>query len=155
MSHRLQDEDGVTLVMALGFLALFGLLIPALLSLASANLLATSRLHEQRAVVYAADGATDGALQYTRTHPGCGHQGTTCSYQVTLNGKYATTSISFGGYDSVCTAPDYNSGATPVCHNMVLTTTVDDKTRVTAQARLWDTATAELPIDVLSWVYRR
>ena len=103
--RRATGEDGVSLLLALGFLAFFGLAIPPLLDLATTNLLATSRLHEQRAVVYAADGATDGALQYLRSHLQCGRPlqrvgtcpistgSTTSSFSATVNNKTAVATI--------------------------------------------------------------
>jgi len=58
-----RDEQGQALVLALAFLAFFGLVIGAMLSLAGASVLSTERLREQRSTVYAADGATDAAIQ--------------------------------------------------------------------------------------------
>src|SRR5262249_46456844 len=72
MARRRRGEDGTSLLLVLAFLALAAALVPALLRLGSTNLLATSRLHGQRAAVYAADGATDAALQYLRQYPQCG-----------------------------------------------------------------------------------
>jgi hypothetical protein len=61
MSAR--DEDGQALVLALAFLIFFGLVIGTMLSFAAASVLSTGRLREQRSTVYAADGATDAAIQ--------------------------------------------------------------------------------------------
>ena len=41
----------------------FGLVIGVMLSLASASVLSSSQLREQRSTAYAADGATDAAIQ--------------------------------------------------------------------------------------------
>lgn len=60
---NVHDEDGQALVLALAFLIFFGLVIGAMLSLAGASMLSTQRLREQRSTVYAADGATDAAIQ--------------------------------------------------------------------------------------------
>ena len=64
--RRLHGEDGVSLAIVLGFLMLFGILIPSILQLGDNNLLDTVRLSEQRGGVYVADGGLDGAIQYLR-----------------------------------------------------------------------------------------
>jgi hypothetical protein len=60
---NVRDEDGQALVLALAFLIFFGLVIGAMLAFAGASVLSTERLREQRSTVYAADGATDAAIQ--------------------------------------------------------------------------------------------
>jgi len=60
---KVRDEDGQALVLALAFLIFFGLVIGAMLTFAGASVLSTERLREQRSTVYAADGATDAAIQ--------------------------------------------------------------------------------------------
>jgi type II secretory pathway pseudopilin PulG len=72
----IRDEDGQSLLLALGFLLFCGVLIAAMISFAQASVLATERLREQRAVVYAADGAIDAAIQVGRLYPGVGAYGT-------------------------------------------------------------------------------
>jgi len=57
------DEDGQALVVALAFLIFVGLVIGAMLSCAGASGLLPQRLGGQRSTVYAADGATDAAIQ--------------------------------------------------------------------------------------------
>ena len=64
---KVRDEDGQALVLALAFLIFFGLVIGAMLSLAGASVLSIGRLREQRSTVYAADGATDAAIQVARS----------------------------------------------------------------------------------------
>ena len=65
MSSR--DEEGQALVLALAFLAFFGLVIAALLSFASASMLSASQLREQRSAAYTADGAIDAAINVARS----------------------------------------------------------------------------------------
>ena len=72
---RLQGEDGQALGLALAFLIFFGLVIGAMLSFAAASVLATQRLREQRSTVYAADGATDAAIQIGLTDTTIGAYG--------------------------------------------------------------------------------
>jgi hypothetical protein len=72
---RVRDEDGQVLILALGFLLFFGLVIGAMLTFAGASVLGTQRLREQRASVYAADGAIDAAIQVARSDTGVGAYG--------------------------------------------------------------------------------
>ncbi len=65
---NVRDEDGQALVLALAFMIFFGLVIGVMLSFAGASVLSTERLREQRSTVYAADGATDAAIQLARTN---------------------------------------------------------------------------------------
>jgi hypothetical protein len=60
---KVHEEDGQALVLALGFLIFVGLVIGAMLTFAYASELSTQRLGDQRNTVYAADGATDAAIQ--------------------------------------------------------------------------------------------
>lgn len=69
---NVRDEDGQALVLALAFLIFFGLVIGAMLAFAGASMLSTERLREQRSTVYAADGATDSAVQIALKNTGVG-----------------------------------------------------------------------------------
>jgi hypothetical protein len=96
----MHGEAGASLVIALGFLVMFGLLIPAIVSLGGNNLIGTVRLQDQRADVYTADGALDGAVQYLRqpANGSCGRpNAAVCSYTTTLNGKTATVTMDAKG----------------------------------------------------------
>ena len=57
---------GQILVIVMAFMMLFAILIPAILGLASTNLKATTKIHDQRDAAWAVDGAMDGAIQYVR-----------------------------------------------------------------------------------------
>ncbi len=144
--------------MALAFLVLFGLAIPPLLNLGTTNLLATSRLQEQRAAVYAADAATDGAIQFLRRNPGCGRQfqtALTCptytgpatsTFTATLNGQTATTVITGSGNPLV------------LDRTVSLATSIGTTTLINATAVIHDAGTgaaATAPVDVTSWTYLR
>jgi hypothetical protein len=72
---NVRDEDGQALVLALAFLIFFGLVIGAMLAFAGASVLSTERLREQRSTVYAADGATDAAIQLAQVNSGVGAYG--------------------------------------------------------------------------------
>jgi hypothetical protein len=161
-SRRATGERGASLIIALGFLALFGALIPVIVNLGTTNLVDTNKLDNQRSAVYAADGATDAALQYLRGHPGCGIplQGntvkgcpifsgpSTAEFEAKLNGKTAITRIVASG------------NALDTDRTVDLSTTVDHVVRVTAHAVVRDsqvngTTVTEAPIDVQSWKYLR
>ena len=148
-SRRCRGESGVSLVLALGFLALFAVFIPKLLELGATDLLDTSRLHEQRAAIYAADGATDGAIQYLRSHTNCGRViNPSCpisQFEATVNGVTAVTTFTFSGRPI-----DYD-------RTLDLTTSVAGVPRVRAHVIIRDaTPTAgDVPVDVQSWTYLR
>jgi hypothetical protein len=72
---KVRDEDGQALVLALAFMIFFGLVIGVMLSFAAASVLSTARLREQRSTVYAADGATDAAIQVALRNTGVGAYG--------------------------------------------------------------------------------
>lgn len=72
---RVRDQKGQALILALAFLLFFGLVIGVLLSLASSSVLSSSQLREQRSTVYAADGATDAAIQVALKNIGIGAYG--------------------------------------------------------------------------------
>jgi hypothetical protein len=147
--RRCQGEEGASLLLALAFLVLFSLFIPQLLNLASADLLATSRLHEQRAEVYAAGAATEGTIQYLRQHGNCGRFGFTCpitNFSTNVNNLTATTTFTFAG-----TPIDFD-------RTFNLTTTVGGRTRVQATVIIRDsnpTNSSEVPVDVTKWTYVR
>jgi len=139
-------------MLALGFLMMFSLLIPALLQLGATNLLATSRLRTQRAAVYVADGATEGAIQFLRqsSSANCGRPiGGTCSltqFQYTdPSNVTATTTWQFVG-----SGFDYD-------RTLALTTRVDGVPRVTAKVVFRDSIpkSGGVPVDVVDWTYKR
>src|SRR4051794_9966707 len=131
---------------------LFALLIPALLKLGTTNLLATSRLHTQRADVYVADGATEGAIQYLRTRLSCARPlGGSCpisqfEYRDPTTGKSGVTTWQFAG-----SGFDFD-------RTLNLATTVEGVTRVTARVIFRDSAPTSgggAPVDIVNWTYRR
>src|SRR4051812_13297366 len=65
-----RDEKGQALILALAFLMFFGLVIGLMLSLASSSVMSSTQLREQRSTAYAADGATDAAIQLALKDPG-------------------------------------------------------------------------------------
>jgi hypothetical protein len=70
-----RDQKGQALILALAFLMFFGLVIGVLLSLASSSVLSSRQLRAQRSTVYAADGATDAAIQVALKNIGIGAYG--------------------------------------------------------------------------------
>jgi hypothetical protein len=102
---RARDESGQVLVLALAFMLVTGLVIGGLLTFAGTSVLGAERLREQRAAVYAADGATDAAIQVGRADTGV------------------------GGYGDARCQPPGPLAATPVL--LTTTATTDDKTAAT------------------------
>jgi hypothetical protein len=147
----MQGEEGVTLILALAFLSLFAVMIPALLNLGTTNLLGTSRLHDQRAGVYAADSATEGAIQYLRYHTECGRLGLSCP----------TSSFGFQSGTTSATANFvYSGGVLDFDRTFTITTTVGSggATRLRAVVIIRDSkqqGTSEQPVDVKEWTYFR
>jgi len=72
---RVHDQKGQALILALAFLMFFGLVIGVLLSLATTSVMSSSQLRQQRSTVYAADGATDAAIQVALMNIGIGAYG--------------------------------------------------------------------------------
>ena len=146
-ARRRRGEEGTSLILALAFLMVFALLIPAILDLGTTNVLATSKLKDQRSTVYASDGAMDGAIQYLRRNPGCGRPFGVCpaaNFQATLEGETATVTWTAQG------AP------LELDRTVDLVSTVAGTPRVTARVVISDSSTAaEPPVDVQSWRYNR
>src|SRR2546427_9562796 len=72
---NVHEEDGQVLVLAVAFLLFAALVIGTILTFANASELSTARLREQRNSVYAADGATDAAIQAARVDATVGAYG--------------------------------------------------------------------------------
>jgi hypothetical protein len=72
---NVRDEKGQALILALAFLMFFGLVIGLMLSLADASVMSSRQLRDQRSTVYAADGATDAAIQIALKNTGLGAYG--------------------------------------------------------------------------------
>jgi hypothetical protein len=162
-ARRMHGEEGAALVLVLAFLMLTSLFVPALLNLGTTNLLATSRLVDQRGAVYAVDGATDGAIQFLRLAPDCGRpnqvQGTaplgcptwtsatTSMFQAIVGGKAAsvvmTATGSSGTLDRTVAQATTIAGVTTAVHATV----------VLHDPGSGDPATA--PVDVQTWTLTR
>jgi hypothetical protein len=144
MTMRPQDENGQALPLALGFLVFFGLVIAATLSFATSSMLATQRLREERAVLYAADGAIDGAIQYARGHPAAGAFGAPpCNFRAALNDVTASVTCV-----SRVTSP------TDLDRTVEFTASVGGVDQVRAKVKYYDGAAGvggTPAIDVLSW----
>jgi hypothetical protein len=146
--RRLHGEDGVSLAIALGFLMLFGILIPAIVQFGGNSLLDTARLKEQRGDVYVADAGLDGAIQFLRqpANATCGLPlAPSCTFSTgVLNGKSANVSITARG------------GVFEQDRTVDLVANVGGKDRATASVVIRDSSTAaEPPVDVKSWTYNR
>jgi len=155
---NVRDEKGQALILALAFLMFFGLVIGVLLSLASSSVLSSSQLRQQRSTVYAADGATDAAVNVALKNIDVGAYGdprcvglnpTTVGSTVMLAATATTADATAANV--VCTwsqdflAPD---------RTVTFTTFVAGNTAPIVQATVlfhdhWSPITAE----VQSWVY--
>ena len=144
MRRRLREEDGQALLIALAFLVFFGLVIAFILGFAEASVRATVNLREQRAVVYAADGAMDGAIQYGRWNLEVGAFGKVpcVTYSDTLNEKIAAvTCVSVGN-------PLRDD------RRVQFTASVDGVPRLKADV-LYTGIVTPTPVHVISWTYLR
>jgi Flp pilus assembly protein TadG len=157
--HR--EEDGQVLLLALGFLFFFGLVIPLMLSFANASVLASQRLREQRNAAYAADGATEAAIQYARTHPTVGSFGVNpcLAFTTTINNLTATvncTSLAdptdFDRTVQFTTSIPGTRGDPSLCPTQFQ---VDPDVRVVAKVFFHDFTPPLGQVDVQSWTYCR
>ncbi len=156
MRARLRDEGGQALLLALAFLLFFGLVIAAILGFAEASVMKTTNLREQRSAAYAADGATDAAIQFARRYRAVGALGSSpCMwvdpFTVTVNGVTASvTCEQLGDTDATDPEPDLD-------RTVRFTASVDGIPRVQAVVFFRDsTAGSGLPETVvLSWTYLR
>ncbi len=145
MTRRLREEDGQALLLALAFLAFFGVVIAVVLGFAEASVMKTTQLREQRAVTYAADGAMEGAIQLGRWDLAVGAFGANpcVTYSVTLNGKTATVTC--------------ESLGNPLndARRVRFVASVDGVPRVRADVLYPGVGTPPAPVYVLSWTYLR
>jgi hypothetical protein len=155
---NVRDEKGQALILALAFLTFFGLVIGLMLSLAGASVMSSSQLREQRSTVYAADGATDGAIQVALKNTGLGAYGdprcqasnpTTLASPIMLTTTATTTDATVAKV--VCT---WSQDLLNPDRTVTFTTFASDGTTPVVQATVlfhdhWSPVTAE----VQSWVY--
>jgi hypothetical protein len=154
---KVHEEDGQALVLALGFLIFVGLVIGAMLTFAYASELSTQRLGDQRNTVYAADGATDAAIQLGLVDSTVGRYGDgRC--QATLPSS-ATTPI------LLTTASNDNTAASVICtwssdplmvdRTVTFTTFVAGQTTplVRAAVTYHFHLSAPMSVEVTSWTY--
>jgi hypothetical protein len=152
---NVRDEDGQALVLALAFLIFFGLVIGAMLSLAGASMLSTQRLREQRSTVYAADGATDAAIQVAVQNTLVGAYGDPrcqASNPSTATGSILLTTIANGTVANViCT---WSQDPFQPERTVTFTALAGGGSSPVAQATvLYHDATSPVTVNVLSWTY--
>jgi hypothetical protein len=107
--RRAPDEAGSALIMALLFLALFGLLVGGILSLTQANLKATTAIRSKAATLYSANAAVDGAINSVQAL-GTGSSVGVAPYNSTCFSLPAAQVNSFGQINVNCQATS-GSGA--------------------------------------------
>jgi hypothetical protein len=155
---KARDEDGQVLLLALGFLLFFGLVIGAMLTFATASVLGTQRLREQRSTVYAADGAIDAAIQVARSDTDVGAYGyDRCQDPLaptTPNPILLTTTASTDDHTAVkviCTwSPDHLQPDRKVTFTAFLSGTTVPVVR--AMVNFHDSSTTPVP-EIVSWSY--
>jgi hypothetical protein len=148
---RAQGEAGVSLVLALIFLASVGLLIPAIARLGSTDAVGTVQLQGQRRDAYAADGAVDAAIQYLRNHHGCGRTFPSCP--IADNANFYGATINGSDVEVALTADPKPFN---LDRDVTLIASVDGKPRVSAEVIVRDSSGKALPsVDVKSWAYLR
>ena len=152
---NVRDEDGQALVLALAFLIFFGLVIGAMLSLAGASMLSTQRLREQRSTVYAADGATDAAIQVALQNTFVGAYGDPrcqASKPSTATGPILLATIANGTVANViCT---WSQDPFQPERTVTFTAFAGGGSSPVAQATvLYHDATSPVTVNVLSWTY--
>jgi hypothetical protein len=145
-----RGEDGQALLLALGFLVFFGLVIGALMTFVSANVLGSERLREQRASAYAADGALDAAIQIARSDPAVGAFGAApCMHATT----FTTTATSADGTVATVTC---TSLADPIDLDRTVrfTASIGGTNVVVADVLIHDGTGLPNPgVEVLKWTY--
>jgi hypothetical protein len=155
---RFHDDDGQALVLAMGFLAFFGIVIGALVGFTRSSVVTTESLSTQRSTSYVADAALEVAIRAGRVDPAIGAFGT----------SGATCMHSAGaGFTTTATTTDATT-ATVTCtpkqapladRDVVFTATVGGVAVAVAEVRYLDDplvpASASTPsqAQVLKWTY--
>jgi hypothetical protein len=156
---KVHEEDGQALVLALGFLIFVGLVIGAMLTLAYANELSTQRLGDQRNTAYAADGATDAAIQVGRVDATVGGYGDARCHATVPTSATApillTTTSNGTAASVICT---WSSDPLQPDRSVAFSTFVAGQTAPVVQAAVvyHDRSvggTPPIPVDVSSWTY--
>ena len=145
---RVHGEDGGSLILALAFVVSMALIIIAILDLATTSILATERLQERRTNAYVADGTTNGAIQYLRSHPTCGRPFPNPPCPIT---DFRWSNSGSNGI----TAFTAQGGVLELDRTVNLETTVDGVSRVSARVIIRDRDPGEPKVDVLRWTYHR
>jgi hypothetical protein len=73
-----RGEQGTSLVLALAFMSLFGVFAAVLAQFGAESFKTVSSVRDQRASVYAAEGAVDTAIDYVRSNASLGQNGGSC-----------------------------------------------------------------------------
>jgi hypothetical protein len=155
---KLKNEDGQVLILALGFLAFFGLVVGAVLMFADASVRSTQRLEEQRSVAYAGDGVVDAAIQLGRIDNTLGAFG---DGRCQGGGVVAPTPVLLSSTspnpeptqaDVRCVwSPDFRQPDRTVIFTSYLHDTMSPLVQVTVV--YYDSQGSYPPIDIKSWTY--
>ena len=141
---RMRGEDGGSLILALAFIMSMAIIIVSILDTATTSVLATERLQERRNTAYVADGTTNGAIQYMRSHGKCGRPGQTCIPDFRWSNGSST------GITTMTPV-----GPPLLDRTVDLSTSVDGTLRVTARVIIRDNDLGEPRVDIQNWTYHR
>ncbi|MDP9299892.1 MAG: hypothetical protein M3P43_03205 [Actinomycetota bacterium] len=156
---RVHEEDGQALVLALGFLVFVGLVIGAMLALAYASELSTQRLGDQRNAGYAADGATDAAIQVGRLDATVGAYGDARCHATLPSSATTPILLTTTGNDTVASVTcTWSSDPLQPDRTVTFTTFVAGQTKPVVQATVayHDRRVGgvpPIPVEVSSWTY--
>jgi hypothetical protein len=95
-----RDERGTSLVLALAFMTLFGVGAAMLAQFGAASFQTVKAVRDQRASVYAAQGAVDTAIDYVRGNSGLGTNGGPC---LTAAAPLSMPAVAGHTIDATCT----------------------------------------------------
>jgi hypothetical protein len=145
---RARDDEGAVLVMALAFVALFGLLVGGVLNLTQANLKTTAVVRARIAADYTGGAAVDGAINAARSVLATGVDG----YDATCFSLPAHTVNANAQVDVRCTGQP-GSGTSSAPRDVVFSAVAGGVTLLRAEVTFTDgtgTADGTFP-HVVSW----
>ena len=149
---RLRDEEGAALILAMGFLAFFGIVIGAILGFARASVGTTQGLGVQRSSAYAADAALEVAIRAGRMDPAIGGFGASPCMHSTAFTMTATTQDA-----TTATVSCVATQAPLADRDVIFTASVNGVAVAVAEVRYLDAPLAPVgtpsTAQVLGWTY--
>jgi Tfp pilus assembly protein PilX len=138
------QEEGAALVICLAFLAFFGVVAVALLNYTDTSIRGTISYREARDVVYAADGAVEGAIHRVRVDRN--QRNANSCFQTTMNGQ---------SFRVDCSGTNPTDPVTfTVCPSTAATPCPASDIKLVAVAQ-YSTAAADAGVKISSWSVKR